>query len=382
MAAMIPFAALRDWMFRDALPFWAAHGVDREHGGFFEELAFDGAPTACAFKRVRVMCRQTFVFSHATLLGWKPGGELSRLGYEYLVETARLPDGGWARRLARDGAVQDGTPDLYDMAFVIHAMAWRYRASGDPESLLRARATLDFIQQNLRCPSGGYWSAQGAAAPLLQNPHMHLLEACLAAFDAGGDERFMEEAHALMQLLRDAFFDGRTLGERFDANWRRAAGDNEWEPGHHFEWAWLLAEYRRLGGDDLTDVARALVESAERHGVDPQSGAVWDAVSADGQPTRASSRLWPNTERIKAHLALFALTGADPRAAVKAAVNLILNRYFANMPPGLWIDQFDGNGAAMARAVPASILYHLCSAFAETLRHERAITRRFEQSPA
>jgi mannose/cellobiose epimerase-like protein (N-acyl-D-glucosamine 2-epimerase family) len=39
----IPFADIRAWMFRDALPFWAEYGVDGANGGFLEELAQDGA---------------------------------------------------------------------------------------------------------------------------------------------------------------------------------------------------------------------------------------------------------------------------------------------------------------------------------------------------
>jgi mannose/cellobiose epimerase-like protein (N-acyl-D-glucosamine 2-epimerase family) len=61
----------RAWIFEDALLFWAEHGVDRRHGGFFEELA--------------------------SALGWLPGAALSETGFDYLRKRARLPDGGWAR---------------------------------------------------------------------------------------------------------------------------------------------------------------------------------------------------------------------------------------------------------------------------------------------
>jgi mannose/cellobiose epimerase-like protein (N-acyl-D-glucosamine 2-epimerase family) len=44
--SQIPFDAVRAWVFQDALPFWAAHGIDRAHGGFLEEVGLDGAPTA------------------------------------------------------------------------------------------------------------------------------------------------------------------------------------------------------------------------------------------------------------------------------------------------------------------------------------------------
>jgi mannose/cellobiose epimerase-like protein (N-acyl-D-glucosamine 2-epimerase family) len=100
------------------------------------------------------------------------------------------------------------------------------------------------------------------------------------------------------------------------------------------------------------------------------SQAVYDAVSVDGAPVLASSRTWPNTERLRAWLAVFEMTGRDPRREVSASLRLLFDRYFAAAPRGAWIDRFDGEGRAIATAIPASILYHVFAAFAEVLRLE------------
>lgn len=366
----IPFDEIRGWL-AEALPYWAEHGVDAEHGGFLEEVSFSGAPTACAFKRVRVQCRQIYVFAHAAVLGWAPGAALSRRGQEFLLAKARRDDGSFARRLSRTGAIIDATPDLYDLAFVLFAMAWRYRVEADEEALACAHAVLGFIDGRMRHPEAGYWSALPPAPPLTQNPHMHLAEACLAAFEATQDQLFLDRARELVALFRSRLFNGVSLGERFDAGWGRLGGAaGALEPGHHFEWAWILGQHRRLAGDDLSREAAALVAFAERCGVDPASQAVCDLVDAHGAPAASSSRAWTNAERIKAHLALYEMLGADPRAPAAASARLLLDRYFAGLPRGLWVDCFDIEGAPMAEAVPASIVYHLLLAFSEALRLE------------
>ncbi len=374
----IPYSAVRAWVFRDALPFWAEHGVDRAHGGFLEEVSPDGGLTDCGFKRVRVQCRQTYVFSQAAVLGWSGGEELSRMGYEYLIAKARLAEGGWARVLSKGGAVTDASADLYDLAFIVFAMIWRYRASGDAEALHHAHAALDFVQSRMRGPGGGFWARLPACAPRLQNPHMHLAEACLAGFEATQDQRFLDQAKELVNLLRTKLFDGATLGERFDAEWRRLVGEDgcALEPGHHFEWAWILAQYQKLSDDTASDEAMALASFAEEHGVDPRSGAVFDAVREDGSPLKRSSRAWTNTERLKAWLAIYELTGRDPSAEVASTLKLLFERYFAAAVPGAWIDQFDGDGKPISKAVPASIVYHLLLAFTELLRLEPQLTAR------
>lgn len=372
----IPFAEIRRWIFSDALPLWAERGVDREHGGFMEELSPEGGVTACDFKRVRVQCRQIYSFSHGALLGWAPGRDVATMGYEYLVAHARQSDGSWAKALSPDGRIIDPTPDLYDLAFVIFAMAWRYRASGDAEALGHAHATLDFIQTNMRAAHGGFFSRLPDDGVLLQNPHMHLTEACLAAFEASGDQRFLDQARELVALFRTKLFDGATLGERFAPNWRRADGEagRVLEPGHHFEWPWILAQHQRLTGESVAGLPEALVAFGERHGIDARSRAVFDAVRDDGVVLQGASRAWTNTERIKGWLALYELTGVDPRSAVAESVNLLFDRYFAGSKPGLWVDRFDRDGAPMVEAVPASIIYHLLLAFTEVLRLEPRLT--------
>lgn len=368
----VDFDALGDWLFERALPLWAEHGVDRADGGYYEELDLAAAPTAKSFKRLRTMCRQTYVFSHAAVLGWSRGAELSRAGYDYLCGAARLSDGGWARTLSRNGGVIDDTADLYDLSFVIFAMAWRFRASGDDGARRHALEALSFIQSRLDAPDGGFLHTWPVSGPRVQNPHMHLLEACLAAFEAINDQRFLDVARELVVLFRTKFFDGVSLGEHFDESWRRLASDNL-EPGHHFEWVWILAEFSRLSGEDVLPQARALVHFAERHGVNPRTGAVYDRLTAQGDVSRASSRIWPNTERIRAALAMFELAGADPRKPVSQAQRLIQDRYFVGCLPGLWIDQVDGDGRPLTHIVPASCLYHIFAAFRDVLRLKPAI---------
>jgi mannose/cellobiose epimerase-like protein (N-acyl-D-glucosamine 2-epimerase family) len=369
----IPFAEIRAWMFDAALPFWASAGLDREHGGFHEELTLDGAPADLPFKRTRVACRQVYVFSHAALLGWTgDGAALAKRGYDYLVDKAFLGfDKGWARRLNRDGSILDPTPDLYDIAFVLFAFAWRYRQSRDEDALGMLHQTLDFVDFHMRAPGGmGFVHVLPAEGPRLQNPHMHLLEACIAAYDATEDQRFLSFAEEVIDLFRRKFFDGKTLAEYFTPDLKRLEGEQgrSTEPGHQLEWAWILANAQRLTGTNLVKEAQALVAFAEAHGVDPQSHATYDEVRDDGAPIRKTSRTWPNTERIKGHLALFELTGADPRPAVAGSTRLLLDRYLAVTPRGLWIDQFDADGQPMPKTAPTSTLYHLFLAFAEILR--------------
>ena len=362
-------AAFRAWMFGQALPLWAGAGADAVHGGAHEALRLDGTPAGLPYKRMRVQARQIYAFSHAALLGWAPGRDAAADAYAFITRHGACPDGAWARRLTPDGAVLDPAADLYDLAFVLFALAWHARLTGSEEPLARARLTAGWIAERMAHPLGGHHNVLPREdGPRQQNPHMHLLEAVLALYETTGDAFYADQAHALVALFRRRLFDPATgtLGEFFDDDWTPAPGDagTHVEPGHHLEWAWLLDQYARLTGRDAEAEIGLLYGFALRHGTDPATGLVWDAVGRDGTPRLRGFRLWPQTEALKAH-AVMAHRGGDGLALVASAVRGIGTRFLQGCPAGAWTDQLDAAGAPASRLIPASSLYHVFMAYAE-----------------
>lgn len=374
-----PYAEIKSWLFDAALPWWAEHGVDHAHGGFIEQVTFDGADAAIDFKRTRVACRQVYVFSHAHVLGWDGDGVAqAKRGFDWLTANAWMGDGkGFCRTTTRDGKIKDPTLDLYDQAFALFAFAWYHRATNDPEALTWAHKALDVVEAKLRHPTQpGFLHETPPTGPRQQNPHMHITEAMLALYETSGDQRFADLAREVVGLCRTKFFDlkSQTLAEFFNEDWTRAPGDDgrRVEPGHMFEWAWILTQAKRLLQVDVDADVRAMAAFGERHGVDPASGATFNAVRDDGAPIDRASRTWPNTERLKAAVALYDLDGKDPSAVFTQSGRLLLDRYLATRIPGLWVDVFDAEGKPTAKTVPTSTLYHVFLAFAEMLRVQEA----------
>jgi mannose-6-phosphate isomerase len=220
--------------------------------------------------------------------------------------------------------------------------------------------------QALRHPQGGF--REFGEHPFQSNAHMHLLEAALAWEDAGGGGVWAELADEVAALALSRFIDaqGGFLREFFDAGWAVAAGDDgRWvEPGHQFEWAWLLEAWgRRRGQAGARAAARRLFETG-RKGVDPRRGVAVDVLWDDLTPRAEGARLWPQTERLKSALIL-----GDEGEALLAARTL--TRYLDTPAPGVWRDKMTTDGSFVAEPAPASSFYHIASAVLE-LRRWRA----------
>lgn len=367
-------ASLRAWLMDIAFPFWTEHGVDRQHGGFTESLTLDGRDNGADFKRTRVTARQIYSFSQAYELGWPGAREIVEHGLDHLLGKAWIDDEkGFARRVSCEGEVIDATADLYDLAFALFALSWAYKVTGREDLRDWANRTLDVTERLLRDTEGeGFWHDETREGWRQQNPHMHLLEASLAASEFFGEPRYAALANEIADLFENRFWDRENgvLPEFFDRNWIPAPGEagNITEPGHQFEWAWILRNCSRLLDRDSAELIRAVCRSAEANGVDPETGLTYNQVSRQGVPLDRGSRSWPNTERIKAAVALYELDGTDPSPMITSSVDALMSHQLAHQPAGTWIDMFDASGRGTSKAVPASTLYHVVLAFAEVLR--------------
>lgn len=340
-----PRSRLCRWLIEDALPLWSTAGMEAE-GRAAEALDFHGQPVPGLQRRCRVQARQVYVLCEATRRGWRECRAEAILALDALIRDFRLDDGLWARATDGEGAVSDPTPDLYDLAFVLFALAAADAVLADLRARPLAEATLAAVDARMAHPAGGWVEALPPVLPRRQNPHMHLLEAMLA-----WGERLTgaaDHAHTCLDLGRRWFVIDGTLREYFDDG---LTADPERgrivEPGHMMEWSWLLGAAGEPGGRSAS-----LADWAMRNGRDAHGFLVRE-VEADGGVIDGGRRLWAQTEGVRALAALGRNEEAD------ALLTLTLDTHLTTETPGLWMDSYDADGRALDDRVPASSLYHL-----------------------
>lgn len=361
------------WMKTSALPFWTTKGWDAKRGGFHERFFFDGTPDDLVERRTRVQWRQIYTLAHASELGWCDGLRLAFRGLEHLLEKAWAPDGkpGFVHILAPDGSVANPKRDSYDHAFAILALSWLARTTGDAQVRALLDLVLDFCEQKLTDANGYLRESLPEQLPRRQNPHMHMLEAMMAAVETVSHPEAALRAQRYRKLLEKTFLDRSTgmLLEFYDNNWRPIVEDEASvvEPGHMAGWVWLMRKYERLFGQKTSPLGTHLLGAALR-AAEPEYGFLIDEIDSRQQVRKSSRRLWPQTELIKAWLAQFE-SGAD-RAdePVDRLIDNLMATYLSGPFPGGWYDCYTVSGGFGVDTVPASTLYHIFLATAEADR--------------
>ncbi|MCX5520254.1 AGE family epimerase/isomerase [Kaistia defluvii] len=362
----------RAWATEAALPLWAETGFDRQRGLFHERLDFERRPIILPASRLMVQARQIATFSRASLKGWHKGADEAVV--TCLANVERLyhrGDGhpGWIFSIDADGKPASRVRDLYAHAFIVYALAWSHRLTGDPHAIRLADETLAEIDVVLAAPHGGFLDATPSADPTRrQNPHMHLLEAVLALYETTGRARDFARADALVKLALDRMIDPESgaLLEDFSPDWKPLLprGENRVEPGHQFEWYWLLGEYRRLGGIVPESVTDRVLMFGLDHGLDQETGLIVDAVTDTGSVMIPSFRSWPHAEGVKA---LVTATREGQPGAAEMADHLMasLLTFAPDSLEGGWMDRIEADGTPLVDHMPASTLYHVMGALFE-----------------
>ncbi|MEW5685030.1 MAG: AGE family epimerase/isomerase [Pseudomonadota bacterium] len=359
----LPQAArdLDGWLRTAALPLWATVGVDPVNAGFREGLTWGGEPHDPR-RRTRVQARQAFVFASAAADGLPgPWARVAREGLDWFLARARRSDGLYASALDIDGAVIDPEPRLYEHAFVLLALAARHRLDPAGDAQAEALRVLEALSA-LRHPAGGFREAD--EHPFQANAQMHVFEAARAWEAAGGEAAWAGLGDEMAELALSRFIDARTgaLHEFFDDDWRPLTGEaGLMEPGHHFEWAWLLEPWGAQRGDARARQAARRLFAVGRTGRDPARNVIQNAIHPDFSIRDAGARLWPQTEHLKAALIL-----GEAEMALEAANGLAA--YLDTPARGVWRERMREDGGFVEAHAPATSLYHLYLAIRELAR--------------
>jgi mannose/cellobiose epimerase-like protein (N-acyl-D-glucosamine 2-epimerase family) len=360
-------AALKAWLIDHAYPLWWSLGADQRGGGFHERLHQHGTPTGEP-RRSRLHPRQIYAFSQARRLAWDgPADTAVRHALSFYLQRYRRPDHLFS---SLPSLHSDDLILLYDQSFALLGLASACTVVPERNLHNQARQLLATLREKFGHTQGGFNETLTGSSALLSNSHMHLLEAALAWIEQDPTGAWHDVAADMARLAATRFVDRSTgfLLEFFHDDCRPIDGPSlqRVEPGHQFEWAWLLLRWSIHSGDiNCRALALQLIQLAEIHGVDRTRDVAVNALAPDGTVRDANARLWPQTERIKATVLAAELTGDSAYWSAACEAANALARYLDVPLRGLWRDTMTPSGAFLDEPAPASSMYHIVSAIAQ-----------------
>jgi len=334
------------------VPLWQGPGWNADMALPYEALDTQHRPLPVQRYRAMACARQLYLFSSRI----EQPGAAERAAALFRSLQKHFHDaehGGWFYSIDAQGKPLDRRKDLYTHAFIVFACAHYLGKVGEGLVEATLNGALEVIHEQFARDDGLYeaslgedWSDLGSGP--LQNPQMHLAEAFLQVLAVREDE---EVRHSLLQLcdgLQAQFIEpqhGLMLEKP------RGAVDNWFEPGHQFEWFYLLDTSELLRGTALHASIERAFDFAEQCGV--KDAAVLAMLDVDGKVIDATQRIWAQAEYLRA-LAL--RPGSEARLLEQ--LTALESRF---LHEGGWHECRDGEGAVSRHDMPSTTPYHLAT---------------------
>jgi mannose/cellobiose epimerase-like protein (N-acyl-D-glucosamine 2-epimerase family) len=353
-------ATLKAHYERVVLPIWRGAGFNPAMRLAYEAVAGDGVtPVPPHRYRAMACARQLFVFAHA--------GDIAHANtlfdslQTYFQDTK---NGGWFYSVDASGAPHERQKDLYTHAFVIFGCA-EYARRASPAAAQKALTVLEetsvIIERRMSTEGDLFHSAMAEdfSAPLsapLQNPLMHLTEAWLAARLTTDSAVFDSRLEKLAAAVSSAFVHQET---GCIAELPIGSANNWLEPGHQFEWLFLVEGSRHVAFEAV-GLKRALFRGfdfVQQSGVDPMTGSVAASVDERGSVIDSTQRIWAQTEYLRA---LATHSSGAVRAQLPAQIERFSKRF---LRPNGWIESQAANGVIVRAEMPSTTPYHLATAY-------------------
>ena len=318
---------------RHTLGFYEPRAIDPS-GGFFHFLKDDGTVADAHTRHLVSSTRHVFVWAMAARhFPDEPAyRDNLRRAVAFLRDAHRdARSGGYLWELRwRDGraALIDDTQHCYGLAFVLLAYAHALMA-GMREAHAWLDETFALMEQRFWQDEHGLYADEATPDGTLsgyrgQNANMHAVEACLAAFEATGQARYLDRAALVAEHIcvrQAALTDGLMIWEHYRADWSvdwdYNRGDMSnifrpwgYQPGHFTEWAKLLLILERHRPRDwLLPRAQALFERAFERAWDSDHEGLYYGFGPDFAICDDRKYHWVQSESLAAAAVLGQRTG-------------------------------------------------------------------------
>jgi mannobiose 2-epimerase len=324
-------ARLRSEVAGNILPFWA-RAEDREHGGFYGKIDCDGNIHAQAPRAAVIQARILWTFSGACRLVDPSYREIADRAWSYLADKFwDAEHAGIYWMLDYLGRALSDRKQIYAQAFAIYGMAEHFRATGNAESLERARQLYRLIEAHSYDPvHQGYieacardWGAledmrlslKDLNSPKSMNTHLHILEAYTNLLRVWPDDGLLASQKELLEVTMDRIVDARTAHFRlfFDNRWNSLTDHISY--GHDIEGSWLLVEAAEVVGDAaLLDrackLAIRMADAVAREAVD-KDGSIFYEADSTGALIDPNKHWWAQSEAVVGFYNAYQLTGEE-----------------------------------------------------------------------
>lgn len=253
---------------RHTLSFYHPRSIDPA-GGFFHFLRDDGTVLDVHTRHLVSSARHVFLWAMAArhFPDTPAYQDNLRHAVDFLRRAHRNPDtGGYAWQLHWENSraeIIDATNHCYGLAFVLLAYAHATLA-GLSETRAWLHETFELMETRFWQSQHGLYADEATPDWQIkpyrgQNANMHATEACLAAFEATGESRFLDRAEVIATGItrrQAALTDGVMVWEHYRSDWSIDWDYNRhdttnifrpwgYQPGHFTEWARLLLRLER-----------------------------------------------------------------------------------------------------------------------------------------
>jgi cellobiose epimerase len=340
------------------LNYWSTETVDEKYGGFIGEIDYNNHKNYKADKGAVLHARVLWSFAAAYAITKDENHKtLAKSAFEYIHNHFYNREfGGVFWSLHFDGRPKDTKNQIYAIAFTIYGLAEYYKISQDKQALTLAISLFQKIEEySYDKIKRGYFEAftndwqpledlrlseKDANEKKTMNTHLHIVEAYANLYQVWPDDQLKGKIEEILIVIDTYFIDKETwhLKLFFDENWVEKPDVISY--GHDIEAAWLLqwcAEV--ICNNSLIEAYRNYavnIAEVTKEGIDTDGG-LWYEFDPKENQLIAEKHWWPQAELLIGMVNAYQLTSKMEFLEIAEKNFEFIQKHIIDKKNGEWI---------------------------------------------